>query len=53
MGKTTDIREAVEAELKFDPHVDDADIHVMNAVRSASRCGTGRCSARPSIGAHN
>lgn len=30
MGKTTDIREAVEAELKFDPLVDDADIHVVN-----------------------
>jgi osmotically-inducible protein OsmY len=29
MGKTTDIRQAVEAELKFDPLVDDGDIHVM------------------------
>ena len=28
MSKTTDIRTAVEAELKFDPLVDDADIHV-------------------------
>ena len=30
MSKTTDIRTAVEAELKFDPRVDDADIHVVN-----------------------
>jgi osmotically-inducible protein OsmY len=30
MSKTTDIRAAVEAELKFDPRVDDADIHVVN-----------------------
>ena len=30
MGKTTDIRNAVEAELKFDPLVDDADVHVVN-----------------------
>ena len=27
MGTTKDIREAVEAELKFDPLVDDADVH--------------------------
>ena len=30
MSKTTDIREAVEAELKFDPLVKDTDIHVVN-----------------------
>jgi osmotically-inducible protein OsmY len=30
MGTTKDIREAVEAELEFDPLVDDADIHVVN-----------------------
>jgi hypothetical protein len=30
MSKTTDIRTAVEAELKFDPLVDDADVHVVN-----------------------
>jgi hypothetical protein len=29
MGTTKDIREAVEAELEFDPLVDDADIHVL------------------------
>jgi osmotically-inducible protein OsmY len=29
MGTTKDIREAVEAELEFDPLVDDADIHVV------------------------
>ena len=28
MGKTTDIREAVEAELEFDPLVDPSDITV-------------------------
>jgi osmotically-inducible protein OsmY len=30
MGTAKDIREAVEAELEFDPLVDDADIHVVN-----------------------
>jgi osmotically-inducible protein OsmY len=30
MGTTKDIREAVEAELEFDPLVDDVDIHVVN-----------------------
>ena len=30
MGTTKDIREAVEAELRFDPLVDDEDIQVMN-----------------------
>jgi osmotically-inducible protein OsmY len=40
MGKTTDIREAVEAELKFDPLVDDADVHVMNMNGDAALNGT-------------
>ena len=30
MSKTNGVRAAVEAELKFDPLVDDADVHVMN-----------------------
>jgi osmotically-inducible protein OsmY len=30
MGTTKDIRDAANAELKFDPLVDDADIHVVN-----------------------
>jgi osmotically-inducible protein OsmY len=40
MGKTTDIREAVEAELTFDPLVDDADIHVMNINGDVALNGT-------------
>ena len=40
MGKTTDIREAVEAELKFDPLVDDVDIHVMNMNGDVALNGT-------------
>jgi osmotically-inducible protein OsmY len=40
MSKTTDIREAVEAELKFDPLVDDADIHVMNMNGDVALNGT-------------
>ncbi len=40
MGKTTDIREAVEAELKFDPLVDDADIHVVNMNGDVALNGT-------------
>ena len=40
MGKTTDIREAVEAELKFDPLVDDADVHVMNVNGDVALNGT-------------
>ena len=40
MGKTTDIREAVEAELKFDPLVDDADAHVMNMNGDVALNGT-------------
>jgi osmotically-inducible protein OsmY len=42
MGKTTDIREAVEAELKFDPLVDDADVHVMNMNGDVALNGTVR-----------
>lgn len=40
MGKTTDIREAVEAELKFDPLVDDTDVHVMNMNGDVALNGT-------------
>ena len=40
MGKTTDIREAVEAELKFDPLVKDADIHVANMNGDVALNGT-------------
>ena len=40
MGTTKDIREAVEAELKFDPLVDDADIHVVNASGNVALNGT-------------
>ena len=40
MGKTKDIREAVEAELKFDPLVDDADIHVVNISGDVALNGT-------------
>jgi osmotically-inducible protein OsmY len=40
MGKTKDIREAVEAELTFDPLVDDADIHVMNLNGDVALNGT-------------
>jgi len=40
MGRTTDIREAVEAELNFDPLVDDADIHVMNMNGDVALNGT-------------
>ena len=42
MGTTKDIREAVEAELKFDPLVDDADIHVVNASGDVALNGTVR-----------
>jgi osmotically-inducible protein OsmY len=37
---TKDIREAVEAELEFDPLVDDADIHVMNINGDVALNGT-------------
>ena len=40
MGTTKDIREAVNAELKFDPLVDDADIHVVNANGEVALNGT-------------
>jgi len=40
MGTTKDIREAVEAELKFDPLVDDADIHVVNISGDIALNGT-------------
>jgi osmotically-inducible protein OsmY len=40
MSKTTDIRAAVEAELKFDPRVDDADIHVTNVSGDVALNGT-------------
>ena len=40
MGTTKDIREAVDAELKFDPLVDDADIHVMNMNGDVALNGT-------------
>jgi len=40
MGKTKDIREAVEAELDFDPLVDAADITVKNASGQVALNGT-------------
>jgi osmotically-inducible protein OsmY len=40
MGTTKDIREAVEAELEFDPLVDDADIHVVNINGDVALDGT-------------
>jgi len=40
MGTTTDIRDAVEAELEFDPLVDDADIHVVNINGDVALNGT-------------
>ena len=40
MGTTKDIREAVEAELKFDPLVNDADIHVVNVSGDVALNGT-------------
>jgi osmotically-inducible protein OsmY len=40
MSKTTDIRTAVEAELRFDPRVDDADIHVANMNGDVALNGT-------------
>jgi len=40
MGTTRDIRDAVNAELKFDPLVDDADIHVVNASGDVALNGT-------------
>jgi osmotically-inducible protein OsmY len=40
MGTTKEIREAVEAELEFDPLVDDADIHVVNIFGDVALNGT-------------
>ena len=40
MGTTKDIREAVEAELKYDPLIDDADIHVANINGDVALNGT-------------
>jgi osmotically-inducible protein OsmY len=40
MGTTIDIRGAVEAELEFDPLVDDADIHVVNINGGVALNGT-------------
>jgi osmotically-inducible protein OsmY len=40
MGTTKDIREAVEAELEFDPLVDDADIHVVTINGDVTLNGT-------------
>jgi osmotically-inducible protein OsmY len=40
MSKTTDIREAVEAELKFDPLVKDTEIHVVNMNGDVALNGT-------------
>jgi len=40
MGTTKDIRDAVNAELKFDPLVDDADIHIVNASGDVALNGT-------------
>ncbi len=40
MGTTKDIREAVDAELNFDPLVDDADVHVVNVNGDVALNGT-------------
>jgi osmotically-inducible protein OsmY len=40
MSSTKDIREAVNAELKYDPLVDDADIHVVNVSGDVALNGT-------------
>ena len=40
MGKTKDIREAVEAELDFDPLIDDGDIAVKNMNEEVALNGT-------------
>ena len=40
MGKTKDVRAAVEAELGFDPLVDSADIKVMNVMGDVTLVGT-------------
>jgi osmotically-inducible protein OsmY len=40
MGTTKDIRDGVEAELEFDPLVDDADIHIVNINGDVALNGT-------------
>ena len=40
MGTTKEVRDAVEAELEFDPLVDDADIHVVNINGDVALNGT-------------
>jgi osmotically-inducible protein OsmY len=40
MGKTKDVRAAVEAELRFDPLVDSSDIKVMNVAGDVTLAGT-------------
>src|ERR1700745_3838568 len=40
MGKTKDVRAAVEPELAFDPLVDSADIKVMNIMGDVTLAGT-------------
>jgi osmotically-inducible protein OsmY len=40
MGATKDIREAVEAEIEFDPLLDDADIHVVSISGDVALNGT-------------
>jgi osmotically-inducible protein OsmY len=40
MGTTKDIRDAVDAELKYDPLVNDADIHVVNVKGEVALNGT-------------
>ena len=40
MGTTKDVRDAVEAELEFDPLVDDADIHLVNISGDVTLNGT-------------
>jgi len=40
MSNTSDIRAAVEAELKYDPRMDDADIHVVNMNGDVALNGT-------------
>ena len=40
MGKTKDVREAVEKELGFDPRVDSSDIKVMNMGGNVNLTGT-------------
>ena len=39
MGTTKDVRDAVEAELEFDPLVDDADIHLVNISGDVTTAG--------------